>query len=73
MKFQGTQVKISVLQEQPDITYLRGTINTESLEPSCRISPKTGAHLTGALGQGVKKFKLFHHMLSRCYHCDSYS
>ena len=38
--FQGTQVNLSVLLEKPGITY-GGTLNTESLEPSCRISPKT--------------------------------
>ena len=37
--FQETQVNLSVLLEKPDITYC-GTLNTESLEPSCRISPK---------------------------------
>ena len=39
-RFQGTQVNLSVLLEKPGIKY-GGTLNTESLEPSCRISPKT--------------------------------
>ena len=39
-RFQGTQANLSVLLEKPGITY-GGTLNTESLEPSCRISPKT--------------------------------
>ena len=38
-RFPGTKVNLSVLLGKPDITY-RGTLNTESLEPSCRISPE---------------------------------
>ena len=47
-KFQGTHVNLSVLIEKPDITYT-GTLSTESLEPSCRISPKTWDHAQNTL------------------------
>ena len=36
---QETQVNLSVLLDKPDITY-SGIFNTESLEPSFRISPR---------------------------------
>ena len=37
--FQGTKVNLSVLLEKPDIKY-HGTLDKESLGPSCRISPR---------------------------------
>ena len=39
--FHGTQVNVSVLLEKEISRNHRGTLNTESLEPSCGISPKT--------------------------------
>ena len=61
--FQGTQANLSVLLEKPDITY-RGTLNTESLEPSCRISPRprimlkifyfSGSHQFFQISPGIK-------------------
>ena len=41
---QGTQVNLSVLLEKEISRNHRGTLDTEFLEPSCRISPKTYDH-----------------------------
>ena len=40
-RFQGTQVNLSVLLEKEISCNHHGTLNTEFLEPSCTVSPKT--------------------------------
>ena len=62
-RFPGTKVNLNVLLGKPDITY-RGTLNTESLEPSCRISPEprtmlkilyfSGGHQFSQISLGIK-------------------
>ena len=49
--FQGTQVNLSVLLEKPDTRIHSGTLNMESLKPSCRICPRTKDHAEKALCQ----------------------